>query len=165
MIPQNDDKAVLYLKKTARTSVNGRAPVVSHNGQDVQRVPIVSIRQIVVFGNVQVSTQALQTLVQAEVPVVYLNTYGKFIATVLPAPPKNVSLAGGPVPDLRQPISGADLGAGGSRGQDRQPANAAHAIVAVATACRGRANGGLDGSRITASDAGQRRHSVGQAVA
>ncbi len=44
------------------------------------------------FGNVQVSTQALQTLVQAEVPVVYLNTYGKYIATVLPAPPKNVSL-------------------------------------------------------------------------
>ena len=65
----------------------------SQNGREFQRVPIVSVRQVVVFGNVQVSTQALQTLVEAEVPLVYLNTYGKFIATVLPAPPgQNVSL-------------------------------------------------------------------------
>jgi CRISP-associated protein Cas1 len=93
VIPHSDDRAVLYLQENgSHVGKRGEHLVVSQNGRDMQRVPIVSVRQVVVFGNVQVSTQALQTLAAAEVPIVYLNTYGKFIATVLPAPPKNVSL-------------------------------------------------------------------------
>ena len=93
VIPHNDDKAVLYLQEQgAHVGRRGEHLVVSLKGQEIKRVPIVSIRQVVVFGNVQVSTQALQTLVEADVPVAFLNMYGKFIATVMPAPPKNVAL-------------------------------------------------------------------------
>ena len=56
------------------------------------RVPIASIRQVVVFGNVQVSTQALECLASLEVPVSYLTPYGRFVAALMPAPAKNMSL-------------------------------------------------------------------------
>jgi CRISPR-associated protein Cas1 len=44
------------------------------------------------MGNVQVSTQALETLASNEIPVMYLTGYGRFIAALVPAPAKNVSL-------------------------------------------------------------------------
>jgi CRISPR-associated protein Cas1 len=46
----------------------------------------------VIFGNVQVSTQALECLATLEVPVVYMTGYGRFIAALQPAPTKNVML-------------------------------------------------------------------------
>ena len=68
MIAENDDKAVLYLQEPG-SHVGRRSEhlVVTHKGQEINRVPIASIRQVVVFGNVQVSTQALHTLAEAEV--------------------------------------------------------------------------------------------------
>ena len=51
-----------------------------------------SLRQVVIFGNVQVSTQVLHMLAEQEIPVSYLTGYGKFVATVMPPPPKNVAL-------------------------------------------------------------------------
>jgi CRISPR-associated protein Cas1 len=93
VIPGNDEKAVLYVQEQgAYVGRRGEHLVVTLTGQETERMPIVAIRQVVVFGNIQVSTQALQTLAEAEVPIVFLNMYGKFIATVLGAPPKNVAL-------------------------------------------------------------------------
>ncbi|MGO9466991.1 MAG: CRISPR-associated endonuclease Cas1, partial [Isosphaeraceae bacterium] len=96
VIPNNDDKAVLYLQE-AGSHVGRRSShlVVTLHGQQVGRVPIASIRQVVVFGNVQVSTQALHTLADAEVPLAYLSAYGRFIAALVPSPPKNVALRAG----------------------------------------------------------------------
>ncbi len=93
VIPRTDDKAVLYVQEPgAHVGRRSEHLVVTLGGKETNRVPIVSVRQVVVFGNVQVSTQALHTLAEAEVPVVFLSMYGKFIATVMPAPPKNVAL-------------------------------------------------------------------------
>src|SRR5262249_43833010 len=64
--------------------------VVRKDGAEIQRVPIAAVRQVVVFGNVQVSTQALECLATLEVPVVYLTGYGRFVAALQPAPTKNV---------------------------------------------------------------------------
>ena len=84
---------MLYVQEQgAYVGRRGEHLVVSLKGKETERVPIVAIRQVVVFGNIQVSTQALQTLVEADVPLAFLNMYGKFIATVMPAPPKNVAL-------------------------------------------------------------------------
>ncbi len=93
VIAGNDDRAVIYVQEPgAHVGRRSEHLVVTLNGKQTQRVPIVSVRQVVVFGNVQVSTQALHTLAEAEVPVVFLSMYGKFIAAVLPAPPKNMAL-------------------------------------------------------------------------
>jgi CRISP-associated protein Cas1 len=96
VIPQNDDKAVLYLHEPG-SHVGRRSAhlVISLQGREVNRVPIATVRQVVVFGNVQVSTQALHTLAEAEIPVSYLSGYGKFIAAVVSPPAKNMALRAG----------------------------------------------------------------------
>ena len=60
--------------------------------KEISRIPIHAVRQVVVCGNVQVSTQALQTLIENEVPVAYVTSHGKFIGNFTPAPAKNVGL-------------------------------------------------------------------------
>jgi CRISP-associated protein Cas1 len=93
VLPQTDEGAVLYLQEPG-SYVGKRSEhlIVRKNGEETQRVPIAAIRQVVVFGNVQVSTQALECLAMLEVPVVYMTGYGRFIATLQPAPTKNVHL-------------------------------------------------------------------------
>jgi len=93
VIPQSDEGAVLYLQEPG-SHVGKRSEhlVVRNRGEEVNRVPIAAVRQVVVFGNVQVSTQALETLAMREVPVVYLTSYGRFVAALQPAPAKNVAL-------------------------------------------------------------------------
>jgi CRISPR-associated protein Cas1 len=93
VLPQSAEGAILYLQEPG-SHVGKRSEhlVVRKNGQEIQRVPIAAIRQVVVFGNVQVSTQALECLATLEVPVVYMTGYGRFIAALQPAPTKNVLL-------------------------------------------------------------------------
>ena len=76
MLPQSDEGAVLYLQAPG-SHVGKRSEhlVVRKDGEEIQRVPIAAIRQVVVFGNVQVSTQALECLATLEVPVVYMTGY------------------------------------------------------------------------------------------
>ncbi len=93
VMPQGDEGAVLYLNEPG-SHVGKRSEhlVVRRDGKEVNRVPIASIRQVVVFGNVQVSTQALECLATLEVPVAYLTSYGRFVAALMPAPAKNMAL-------------------------------------------------------------------------
>ncbi|HWY86174.1 MAG TPA: CRISPR-associated endonuclease Cas1 [Gemmataceae bacterium] len=93
VLPQSAEGAVLYLQEPG-SHVGKRSEhlVVKKNGTEIQRTPIAAIRQVVVFGNVQVSTQALECLATLEVPVVYMTGYGRFIAALQPAPTKNVML-------------------------------------------------------------------------
>ena len=84
---------MLYLQEPgAHVGKRSEHLVVKKDGRQIQRVPIAAVRQVVVFGNVQVSTQALECLAALGVPVVYLNSYGKFLAALMPAAPKNVLL-------------------------------------------------------------------------
>ena len=93
VLPQSDDGAVLYLQEPG-AFVGKRSDhlVVKKDGTELSRVPLALVRQVVVFGNVQVSTQALECLLSNEVPVMYLTGYGKFVGALVPAPTKNVSL-------------------------------------------------------------------------
>lgn len=93
VIPQSDDGAVLYVNE-AGSYVGKKSEhlVVKKDGHEVSKVPMHAVRQVVVFGNVQVSTQALQTLVENDIPVMYLTGHGKFIGGFTPPPHKNVGL-------------------------------------------------------------------------
>ncbi len=93
VLPDLDDGAVLYVQEQgAYIGKRSEHLVISRKSEEILRAPIASIRQVVLFGNIQISTQALTTLAQLEIPVVFLTIYGKFIATLNPAPTKNVSL-------------------------------------------------------------------------
>lgn len=93
VIPQSDDGAVLYLQEPG-SHVGKRSEhlVIRKDGQELNRVPIHAVRQVVVFGNVQVSTQALETLAASDIPVSYLTGHGRFLGAFVPAIPKNVGL-------------------------------------------------------------------------
>lgn len=93
VIPQSDDGAVLYLQEPG-SHVGKRSEhlVVRKDGRELSKVPMHAIRQVVVFGNVQVSTQALETLASNDIPVMYLTGYGRFVGAFVPAVPKNVGL-------------------------------------------------------------------------
>jgi len=93
VIPQSDDGAVFYVQEPG-SHVGKRSEhlVVRKDGKETTRAPMHAIRQVVIFGNVQVSTQALETLAANEIPVAYLTGYGRFIGAFVPAVPKNVGL-------------------------------------------------------------------------
>lgn len=93
VLPQSDDGAVLYVQEPG-SHVGKRSEhlIVRKDGKEMTRVPMHAIRQLVVFGNVQVSTQALETLATNDIPVAYLTGYGRFIGTFAPSMPKNVGL-------------------------------------------------------------------------
>ena len=73
------DGAVLYVQEPG-SHVGKRSEhlVVRKDGAEVDRVPIHGVRQVV-CGNVRVSTRALETLVQNEVPVAFVTGHGRFI--------------------------------------------------------------------------------------
>ncbi len=93
VIPQSDDGAVLYLQEPG-SFVGKRSEhlVIKKDGKETGRVPLHAVRQVVVCGNVQVSTQALETMAANEIGVSYVTGHGKFIGAFVPAPAKNVSL-------------------------------------------------------------------------
>ncbi len=136
VLPQTDDGAVLYLQEPG-SHVGKRSEhlVVRKDGQETQRVPIAAIRQVVVFGNVQVSTQALECLATLEVPVIYMTGYGRFIAALQPAPTKNVLLRINQFRLFADPAVRPEVGQSRRQSQDRQPADIAHAFAASNAAC------------------------------
>jgi CRISPR-associated protein Cas1 len=93
VIPQSDDGAVLYLQEPG-SSVGKRSEhlVIRKDGKETGRVPLHAVRQVVVCGNVQVSTQALETMAENEIGVSYVTGHGRFVGSFVPAPAKNVSL-------------------------------------------------------------------------
>ncbi|HLJ97251.1 MAG TPA: CRISPR-associated endonuclease Cas1 [Gemmataceae bacterium] len=93
VLPQSDEGAVLYLQEPG-SHIGKRSEhlVIRKDGTEIQRTPIAALRQVVVFGNVQLSTQALECLANLDIAVVYLTSYGKFVAALMPAPTKNVNL-------------------------------------------------------------------------
>lgn len=93
VVPQSDEGAVLYLQEQGSyVSKRSEHLIVKKDGTQLSCVPIAAIRQVVVFGNVQLSTQAITTLAVSQVPVVFLSVHGRFIAALEPAPTKNVML-------------------------------------------------------------------------
>ena len=93
VLPQGSEGAVLYLQEQgAHVGKRSEHLVVRKDGYEMQRVPIAAVRQVVVFGNVQISTQAIASLATLGVPLVYLTSYGNFVAAVMPTVTKNVLL-------------------------------------------------------------------------
>ncbi len=93
VIPQSDDGAVMYVQEPG-SHVGKRSEhlVVRKDGKEIARAPMHAIRQLVVCSNVQVSTQALETLAANDIPVAYVTGHGRFIGSFAPAEKKNVGL-------------------------------------------------------------------------
>jgi len=76
---------VLYVQEQGSyISVKGESLIVSHNKEEILHQPLVDLSEVVVFGNVQFSTQAMQALLQTNIPASFLSVYGRFKGILQP---------------------------------------------------------------------------------
>ncbi len=75
-----------------RITVRGGRFEVRRKSDVLVSVRVVDVSQVVVFGNVQVTTQTLRECFEQEIPVLYLSTGGWLLGSALGAPSKHVEL-------------------------------------------------------------------------
>lgn len=79
LIPARDDAVPVYVQGNGlMIGKSGELLTVSEKGRTIQEVRLKDISQLSVFGNNQVSTQALQALCSAEIPVSWFSSGGWF---------------------------------------------------------------------------------------
>lgn len=66
--------------------------VVTHQDQEITAVPEVAVEGVVLMGNIQVSTHATQTLLDAGIPLIYLTRNGRFRGLLQPGYPRNAAV-------------------------------------------------------------------------
>ncbi|MBI4834055.1 MAG: CRISPR-associated endonuclease Cas1 [Planctomycetes bacterium] len=94
IIPEKSEGYVAYLNhQGARVTKKGENLVIlDSKGEKLQELHLYHLEQIVVFGNISISTQALSCLLENNIPIVYLSIHGKFKGVTTGIPPKNISL-------------------------------------------------------------------------
>ncbi len=92
MLTARDERKPVYLHTHGRSvGVSGRSLKVKEKGKVVEEIRIVDINQVNVFGNVQVSTQALVALLGEDIPIAYFGSGGWFYGVAMPLSLKNVT--------------------------------------------------------------------------
>jgi len=86
LVPARDDAAPVYVQEQG--AVVGRAGerlVVRAPGREEATIRLLDVAQLSVYGNVQVTAQALRSLVERDVPILH-HTYGGWLIAVTTAP-------------------------------------------------------------------------------
>ena len=85
--------AVLYVKEQgAILQKRGERLLVSKNGKSLLEMPLYQIESIMVIGNVQLTSQAVQALLQNGIDVVYMTFSGKYLGRTAAEASKNIFL-------------------------------------------------------------------------
>jgi CRISPR-associated protein Cas1 len=93
LVPARDDLRPLYLNTQGlRVGKSGAVLKVHEKEKLVQEVRLGEICQLNVFGNIQLTTQAVQSLCEAEVPVAYFSMGGWFYGVTHGLGVKNIYL-------------------------------------------------------------------------
>ncbi|MCF7740526.1 MAG: CRISPR-associated endonuclease Cas1 [Candidatus Marinimicrobia bacterium] len=85
--------AVLYL--TEQGSVlkkTGKRVIVKKEGEKIADIPIIKLDSLLIFGNIQVTTQALKLLFQNGIDLAFFTYYGKLSGMLQPIKSKNIVL-------------------------------------------------------------------------
>lgn len=75
LTPRDDQKPVYLNTQGAYVGVSGQVLKISEKKKVIQEIRLRDISQVNLFGSVQVTTQAIQRLIQAEIPLAFF-TYG-----------------------------------------------------------------------------------------
>ncbi len=93
LVPGRDEALPLYVQEQgARVGKKDDRLVVSEGGETLRDVRLLDVSHVVLFGHVQVSTQALHELCGREIPVTYLSRGGWFYGMTTGLAHKNVEL-------------------------------------------------------------------------
>lgn len=93
LVPARDDALPLYVQSAgAKVGRSGAELVVETRDKEKHTVRITDTSHVVLFGAVQISTQAVQDLCDRNIPVVYLSSGGWFFGMTRGMDHKNVDL-------------------------------------------------------------------------
>lgn len=93
LLPARDDLRPLYLNTPGlRVGKNGQVLRIQEKERVVDEVRIGEICQVNLFGNIQITTQAIQTLCELDVPIAYFSMGGWFYGLTRGLGERNVSL-------------------------------------------------------------------------
>lgn len=93
LIPVRDDALPLYVQEQgARIGKQGECFRVSLKNVKLGEARIFETSQVCVFGNIQITTQALQEMLSRDIPVVYYSTGGWFYGIAHALSHKNIEL-------------------------------------------------------------------------
>jgi CRISPR-associated protein Cas1 len=93
LLPARDDLRPLYLNTQGlRVGKSGGVLKVQEKERVVEEVRINGICQLNIFGNIQLSTQAIQSLCEAEIPIAYFSMGGWFYGITQGLGPRNAML-------------------------------------------------------------------------
>ncbi|QTA81097.1 CRISPR-associated protein [Desulfonema limicola] len=86
IIPMSMDGDILYVDTTGAylNLSSGSIIITAPGGMEIGNASIEQLREIVLFGNVQTTTQVLHTCMKNNIPVHYLNFYGRYVGTCSP---------------------------------------------------------------------------------
>lgn len=93
LLPARDDALPLYVKEQgAFVGKDGDRLSIRHRDAKLMSVPLISVSQVSLFGNVQISSQALREIVNRGIPVCHFNYGGWLHATTIGQSHKNIEL-------------------------------------------------------------------------
>lgn len=91
--PARDDRLPLYVQEQgARVAVSGEELIVKGRKTADVRARLPNVSQVTLFGNVQISTQALRTLFERGISVSFMSTGGWFYGRATGTASKNIDL-------------------------------------------------------------------------
>ena len=79
---------VYVTEQGAKLRITGRRLVVGKEGKDLAVVPLVKVSEVVLFGNVALTTPAIKTLLKRGVDVVFLQRDGRYCGRLVGPPTK-----------------------------------------------------------------------------
>ncbi|MXX20777.1 MAG: CRISPR-associated endonuclease Cas1 [Cenarchaeum sp. SB0661_bin_35] len=89
---RNDAVSVYVQEQGAYVSLSGDNIIVKRQSGDKQKIRLIDVSALVLFGNVQASTQAIRTLCNRSIPICYLSYGGWFYGMTNGSTSRNVDL-------------------------------------------------------------------------
>ena len=85
--------AVMYLSEQgAKITMTGNRLVLKKEGVKIADIPTIKLNTILVYGNIQITTQAIRMLLKNGIDIAFFDYYGKMYGTLNPVKSKNVIL-------------------------------------------------------------------------
>src|SRR5690606_7318825 len=93
LIPENDDALPVYVQEQgASVGKSGEVLIVRKGKEKLQEIRMIDTSQLCLFGNVQVSAQAVRELAGSGIPVIHFTYGGWYSAMTVGAHHKNIEL-------------------------------------------------------------------------
>lgn len=92
LVPHGHARPLHVLEQGARIGKSGDRLIVERKDERLGEVPLAEVSQLCLFGNVQLSTQALAELLDRDIPVCYFTTGGYFRGLATGLAHKNIEI-------------------------------------------------------------------------